>query len=150
MLFAPLEAWRDVQVRQTRNATDYAQVIRYLVDGCFPKADKIVLVQDNLSTHHLSSLYKAFPPNEALRLAQKLELHYTPVHGSWLNMAEIELSVLAKQCLAEHVPTLERLRSDIQTWEKVRNNSKNTVDWRFTTGDARIKLKRLYPSILPG
>jgi hypothetical protein len=150
MLFAPLEAWREVLVRQTRNAVDYAHIIRHLVDVCFPDADKIVLVQDNLSTHQFSSLYQAFAPAEALRLAQKLEIHYTPVHGSWLNMAEIELSVLAKQCLGEHVSTLERLRSDVQAWEKARNDSKNTVNWRFTTDDARVKLKRLYPSVLPG
>jgi hypothetical protein len=150
MLFAPLEAWRDVQVRQTRNAADYAHIIRYLVDVCFPKADKIVLVQDNLSTHHLSSLYQAFSPDEALRLAQKLELHYTPVHGSWLNMAEIELSVLAKQCLAEHVTSSDELQNEIRSWADQRNNEKCTVAWRFTTADARVKLKKLYPSILPG
>ena len=107
MLFAPLEAWREVLVRQTRNASDYAHTLRHLIDRCFPEADKIVLVQDNLSTHQLSSLYQTFAPAEAQRLAQKLEIHYTPVHGSWLNMAEIELSVLAKQCLAEHVNSVE-------------------------------------------
>ena len=150
MLFAPLEAWREVLVRQTRNASDYAHVIRYLVDECFPDADKVVLVQDNLSTHHASSLYQTFAPAEAQRLVQKLEIHYTPVHGSWLNMAEIELSVLAKQCLAEHVACIENLETDTQVWASRRNDRKNTVDWHFTTEDARIKLKRLYPSVLPG
>ena len=162
MLFAPLEAWREVLVRQTRNASDYAHVIRYLVDECFPDADKVVLVQDNLSTHHASSLYQTFLPEEAQRLVQKLEIHYTPVHGSWLNMragpegavlpktAEIELSVLAKQCLAEHVACIENLETDTQVWASRRNDRKNTVDWHFTTEDARIKLKRLYPSVLPG
>ncbi len=150
MLFAPLEAWRVVQVHKTRNAGNYAQVIRYLVDECFPDADKVVLVQDNLSTHHASSLYQTFPPDEAARLAQKLEIHYTPVHGSWLNMAEIELSVLAKQCLADHVSSVDTLEENVQLWADQRNDRKNTVDWRFTTDDARIKLKRLYPSILPG
>jgi len=150
MLFAPLEAWREVQLRHTRNATDYAQVIRYLVDECFPQADKIVLVQDNLSTHHASSLYQAFEPAEAQRLANKLELHYTPVHGSWLNMAEIELSVLAKQCLKEHMLNFDYLHREVQAWTKQRNQASMTVDWRFTTQDARIKLKKLYPSVLPG
>jgi hypothetical protein len=150
MLFAPLEAWRDVQVRQTRNATDYAHIIRYLVDDCFPDADKVVLVQDNLSTHHASSLYQTFSPDEAQRLVQKLEIHYTPVHGSWLNMAEIELSVLAKQCLAEHLTSIDNLKEEVQVWVEQRNDCKNTVNWRFTTDDARVKLKRLYPSVLPG
>ncbi len=150
MLFAPLEAWREVQVHKTRTADDYAHVIRYLVDECFPDASKVVLVQDNLSTHHASSLYQTFAPHEAQRLVQKLEIHYTPVHGSWLNMAEIELSVLAKQCLADHVASVDTLKEDVQVWAGQRNNRKNTVDWRFTTDDARVKLKRLYPSVLPG
>lgn len=150
MLFAPLEAWREVQVHKTRNASDYAQVIRYLVDECFPDADKLVLVQDNLSTHHAGSLYQTFPPDEAQRLAQKLEIHYTPVHGSWLNMAEIELSVLAKQCLGERVASVDNLKEDVRLWTRQRNDRRSTVDWRFTTDDARVKLKRLYPSVLPG
>lgn len=147
MLFAPLEAWRDVQVRPTRNAKDYAQVIRYLVDECFPDADKIVLVEDNLSTHHISSLYQAFEPAEAQRLVQKLEVHHTPVHGSWLNMAEIELSVLAKQCLKEHMDNCEYLQQEVAAWKNQRNEAEMTVNWQFTTEDARIKLKKLYPSI---
>ena len=150
MLFAPLEAWREVCVHKSRNAGDYAHVIRYLVDECFPQADKVVLVHDNLSTHHASSLYQTFPPDEAARLVQKLEVHYTPVHGSWLNMAEIELSVLTKQCLAEHVTSVDTLKKDTRHWTRQRNDHKNTVDWRFTTDDARTKLKRLYPSVLPG
>lgn len=150
MLFAPLAAWREVHVRKTRNASDYAHLIRYLVDECFPDADRVILVQDNLSTHHASSLYQTFPPDEALRLAQKLEVHDTPVHGSWLNMAEIELSVLAKQCLVEHITSTDNLKKDLQAWTKQRNKRKNTVNWRFTTDDARIKLKKLYPSVLPG
>ena len=171
MLFAPLEAWREVQVHKTRNASDYARVIRYLVDECFPNAAKVVLVQgpsvartprNNLSTHHASSLYQTFPSDEAARLVQKLEIHYTPVHGSWLNMragpegavlpktAEIELSVLAKQCSAEHVTSIATLGTDTQVWASRRNDHNNTVNWRFTTDDARVKLKRLYPSVLPG
>ena len=150
MLFAPLEAWREVQVRSTRNAADYAEVIRYLIDECFPEADKIVLVEDNLSTHHASSLYQAFEPAEARRLANKLEVHHTPVHGSWLNMAEIELSVLAKQCLKEHMQSVDYLTQEVQAWKNQRNNARLTVDWQFTTQDARIKLKKLYPSLLPG
>lgn len=150
MLFAPLEAWREVHVRKTRNASDYAHIIRYLLDECFPDADRVILVQDNLSTHHASSLYQSFPPDEALRLAQKLEIHYTPVHGSWLNMAEIELSVLARQCLSEHVPSSDKLQKQVQAWAEQRNTAKNTVAWHFTTADARVKLKKLYPSVLPG
>lgn len=162
MLFAPLEAWREVQVHKTCNASDYAHLIRYLVDECFPNAAKVVLVQDNLSTHHASSLYQTFPPDEAARLVQKLEVHYTPVHGSWLNMrsgpegavlpktAEIELSVLAKQCLADHVSSVHTLKENVHLWAEQRNDRGNTVSWRFTTDDARIKLKRLYPSVLPG
>jgi hypothetical protein len=150
MLFAPLEAWREVQVRPTRNANDYAHVIRYLIDNCFPDADKIVLVEDNLSTHHASSLYQTFEPQEAQRLVNKLEVHRTPVHGSWLNMAEIELSVLAKQCLKDHMDTFDFLQQEVEAWKRQRNAAKLTVDWRFTTEDARIKLKKLYPSVLPG
>ena len=110
-------------------------------------AEKIVLVQDNLNTHTPASLYEAFPPAEAKRLADKLELHYTPKHGSWLNMAEIELSVLARQCLDRRIPDLETLQREVAAWEKKRNEAVVRVDWQFTTADARIKLKKLYPTI---
>ena len=115
----------------------------------YPEAEKIVLVQDNLNTHGAHSLYEAFPPQEARRLAQKIEWHYTPRHGSWLNMAEIELSALAGQCLAERMGSREHLEQEVAAWEAARNTASIKVDWRFTTGEARNKLKRLYPLVLP-
>jgi hypothetical protein len=149
MLFAPLLCWRQVIVTKRRTRVDFAQVVKYLVDECFPGAEIIVLVLDQLNTHSKASLYEAFPPQEAKRLADKLEIHHTPKHGSWLNMAEIELRVLARQCLAERVPDPDTLTQAITAWQHKRNTAQATVDWRFTTADARIKLKRLYPSILP-
>jgi DDE superfamily endonuclease len=121
--------------------------MRDLVDLHFPDAEKIILVMDNLNTHQLASLYEAFPPAEARRLAQKLEIHYTPKHGSWLNMAEIELSVLSRQCLHRRLPDQATLKYQVHAWQSRRNADAATVNWRFTTPDARIKLKRLYPSI---
>ena len=121
--------------------------MKYLVDERYPKAEKIKLVQDNLNTHLGASLYKAFPPAEARRILDKLEFHYTPKHGSWLNMAEIELSVLTRQCLDRRIPEKELLKKEVAAWEKCRNQTASQVDWQFTTEDARIKLKRLYPSI---
>jgi transposase len=150
MLFAPLLSWRHVEVTQHRRAQDFAQVVRNLVEVEFPDAEKIVLVMDNLNTHTPASLYEAFEPAEAKRIADKLEVHYTPKHGSWLNMAEIELSVLGRQCLDRRLPDVESLQLEVLAWEHARNDAGMTVDWRFTTGDARKKLKRLYPKILPG
>jgi transposase len=146
MLLAPLESWRHVEVTDQRTKVDWAKVIRQLVDEHFPEAKKIILVMDNLNTHNPSSLYEAFSPEEAKRIFDKLEIHYTPKHGSWLNMAEIELSVLGRQCLSRRIPDQQVLRREVAAWEKERNEKRATVDWRFTTEDARIKLKRLYPS----
>ena len=149
MVCAPLLGWRHVAVMDRRTGVDFAQVIKTLVDEQFPEADKIVLVLDNLNTHTPASLYQAFAPAEAKRLADKLEVHYTPRHGSWLDMAEIELSVLARQCLWERMDTKACLVEQVAAWESRRNASETRIDWRFTTADARIKLKRLYPTILP-
>lgn len=148
MLSEPLKGWRHVAVTEHRTAIDYAHQLKYLVDECYPDAVKIRLVQDQLNTHRPASLYKAFAPAEAKRILDKLELHYTPKHGSWLNMAEIELSVLSRQCLAQRIPDSESLQREVAAWERSRNAQSRTIDWRFTTDDARIKLKRLYPSIL--
>jgi hypothetical protein len=147
MFFAPLEGWRKAKVTDQRTAIDFAHCMRDLVDVHYPNADKIVLVMDNLNTHKMGSLYKAFPPQEAQRIKERLEVHYTPKHGSWLNMAEIELSVLHKQCLDQRIPDQTTLIQHVQAWETPRNSAQATVDWRFTTADARIKLKRLYPII---
>ena len=147
MLFAPLEGWRRVEVTERRTKTDWAQVVRKLVDEDYPDKDRIVLVMDNLNTHHPASLYKAFEPAEALRISQRLEIHYTPKHGSWLNMAEIELGVLARQCLDRRIPSQDVLEQETRAWQEQRNKEAVRVDWRFTTQDARTKLKSLYPSI---
>ena len=141
----PLAGWRQVMVSQRRTRIDWAHCIKELVDVHYPDAEQIVLVQDNLNTHTPASLYAAFPPGEAKRLADRLELHYTPKHGSWLNMAEIELSVLSRQCLKRRIPDQPTLIQETSAWEARRNASGATVDWRFTTADARIKLKKLYP-----
>jgi hypothetical protein len=145
MLFAPLEGWRHVRVTAHRGAIDYAHVLKQLSDVHFPKAEAIVLVQDNLNTHTPASLYRAFPPAEARRIAGRFEWHYTPKHGSWLNMAEAELSVLARQCLARRIPDLPTLEHHVAAWLKGRNKYHVKADWRFKTEDARIKLKNLYP-----
>ena len=147
MLFAPLEGWRRVEVTQRRTKVDWAEVIRKLVDEYYPDRERIVLVMDNLNTHHPSSLYEAFEPAEARRIAERLEIHYTPKHGSWLNMAEIELGVLSGQCLDRRIPDQSALRREVGAWQQQRNRDAIRVDWRFTTSDARIKLKSLYPSI---
>lgn len=144
----PLTGWRQVVVTERRTAIDYAQQMKYRVDEVYPSAIQIRLVQDQLNTHRPASLYKAFAPAEAKRILDKLEFHYTPTHGSWLNMAEIELSVLARQCLNQRIPDSAQLQREVTAWEKRRNRLSRTIDWRFTTDDARIKLKRLYPSIL--
>ena len=143
----PLKGQRQVKVTQRRTSQDWAHFIRELVDIHYPTAEKLVLVMDNLNTHTPSSLYQTFAPAEARRLLQKLEIHHTPVHGSWLNMAEIELSALARQCLSRRIETQEILEREVQAWQQRRNEEAVTVNWRFTTADARIKLKRLYPSL---
>jgi transposase len=136
-----------VEVTEQRTAVDYAVQMKYLVDERYPNAEKIRVIQDNLNTHVRASLYKAFEPKEAKRILDKLEFHYTPKHGSWLNMAEIELSVLNRQCLDRRIPDMDSLKEEIAPWSENRNQNSARVDWRFTTADARIKLKRLYPSI---
>ena len=158
MMFAPLEAWRQVKVTDRRTKLDWAHCIKDLVDVHFPKATTITLVQDNLNTHKPASLYEAFAPQEARRLLDKLEFAYTPKHGSWLNMragpggavlpktAEIELSVLVKQCLDRRIPDQATLTKETTAWQQARNQQAATVNWRFTTKDARIKLAKLYPS----
>ena len=147
MFFEPLTGWRHVEVTDQRTQIDYAQQMKYLVDERYPQAKKIKIVQDNLNTHIGASLYKAFIPAVARRILNKLEFHYTPKHGSWLNMAEIELSVLTRQCLNRRIPEKNILKEEIAAWEKRRNQIACKADWQFTTVDARIKLKRLYPSI---
>lgn len=143
----PLRGWRHVWVGERRTKVDWAHVIKDLVDVHYPEAEQIVLVQDQLNTHTPGSLYEAFSPAEAKRLADKLEIHYTPKHGSWLNVAEIELSVLRRQCLDQRIAALGPLRDEVAAWEARRNAARTPVDWRFTATDARIKLKHLYPSI---
>lgn len=147
MMFEPLKARRYVRVTDHRKRVDFAHAIRELVDVRYPQADKIVLVMDNLNTHNMASLYVAFEPAEARRLAKKLEIHYTPKHGSWLDMAEMELSVLARQCLGQYFETKEELTKEIQAWQEQRNAGANVVNWQFAATDARIKLKTLYPVI---
>lgn len=147
MLFEPLAGWRHVEVTERRTKIDFALVVKKLVDELDPDAEKIVLVMDNLNTHKIASLYEAFAPAEARRLADKLELHFTPKHGSWLNMAETELATLGKQCLSRRIPTKTKLKTEVSAWQATRNESEATVDWQFKTEDARIKLKKLYPSI---
>ena len=147
MLFAPLQGWRHVEVTDRRTALDYAQVLKALSDHHFPAASKIVLVQDNLSTHKPASLYEAFPAAEARRLVERFEWHYTPKHGSWLDMAEAELSVLSRQCLDRRIPNKQALIEEVAAWEDDRNKNHTKADWQFTTADARIRLKRLYPAI---
>ena len=145
--FEPLTGRRHVKVTERRTRQDWAALIRELVDVHYPQAEQIVLVLDNLNTHTLGALYETFPPAEARRLAEKLELHYTPKHGSWLNMAEIELSVLARQCLGQRLPSRAELAAEVEAWTAERNARAAKMQWRFTTADARIKLKHLYPTL---
>ena len=147
MLFAPLEGRRRVEVTDRRTKVDWARQVKKLVDEDYPDKERIVLVMDNLNTHHPASLYEAFEPVEARSIAERLEIHYTPRHGSWLNMAEIEIGVLARQCLDRRIPDQETLRREVDAWQDQRNRDMARVDWRFTTEDARIKLKSLYPAI---
>ena len=147
IFFEPLAGWREVKVTERRTMVDWAYAVRDLVDVHFPEAEMIVLVMDNLNTHGIGSLYEAFPPAEARRIAKKLEIHHTPKHGSWLNMAESELSILARQCLNQRIPDLEQLRREVSAWQDERNQAETPMIWRFMTEDARIRLARLYPSL---
>jgi hypothetical protein len=146
MFFAPLEGWRHIKVTARRTAVDYAHALKDLADKHYPEARKIVLVQDNLNTHKPASLYEAFPPAEARRLVERFEWHYSPKHGSWLNMAESELAVLSNQCLDRRIPDQKALSREVAAWEKDRNKHHAKADWQFTTENARIKLKHLYPT----
>lgn len=147
MAFAPLEGTRYIKVTSHRAKSDYAAFLADLSDKHFRDADKIILVQDNLNTHSAASLYASFPPAEARRLAERFEWHFTPKHGSWLNMAEAELSVLSRQCLSERIGSKEQLTAAVAAWQKDRNNHRKIANWQFTNQDARIKLRKLYPSI---
>ena len=147
MFFCPLQNWRYVKVTDRRTKADGAECMRELVDELFPNAVRIRVVQDNLNTHTPAALYERFAPAEAKRILDRLEFHYTPKHGSWLNMAEIELSVLSRQCLNRRIPDKDTLQQETAAWAETRNIKETTVNWRFTTADARIKLTRLYPSI---
>lgn len=146
VILEPLNGWRHVAVTDRRANGDFAHQMRNLVDVHYPKAEKIRLVLDNLSTHSEAALYETFPPAEARRILQRIELHYTPKHGSWLNMAEIEISVLSRQCLRQRIDSTDRVRSEVQAWETRRNTERARINWRFTTSDARRKLQRLYSS----
>jgi hypothetical protein len=149
-IFAEAQAgWRYAEALPRRTKKDWAACVKWVLDTQYPDAEKVVLVMDNLNTHVISSLYEAFPPEEALRLAKRLEIHYTPKHGSWLDIAEIELSALAAECLGtRRIPNLESLNKELAAWETQRNARQKGVDWHFTTANARVKLKRLYPVIL--
>ncbi len=144
----PLNGWRYADAQEHRTREDWAKQIKWLLDEQYPEATKIVLVMDNLNTHSVASLYQTFPPEEAFRLASRLEIHYTPRHGSWLDIAEIELSALGRQCIGTNrIPDLDTLRNLLRPWYVDRNRKQRGVSWQFTTDDARIKLKRLYPII---
>jgi hypothetical protein len=143
----PLAGWRHIAVTEHRRRGDWASFIRSLLDGRYAPAERVVLVMDQVNTHALASLYEAFPPEEAKRLAERIELHHTPKHGSWLNMAEIELSVLGRQCLARRIAQQDTLRRKVEQWEGQRNATTAKVVWQFTTKQARIKLQALYPSV---
>jgi len=143
----PLAGFRYADVSERRTKKDWAKQVQYLLTECYPDAEKVVLVMDNLNTHDISSLYETFPANTAFELAQRLEIHYTPKHGSWLNIAEIELSVLSSQCLNRRIDNLNTLSREVDAWQIQRNKLCSTVNWQFSTDDARIKLSRLYPQI---
>ena len=147
MISEPLAGWRHVMVTERRTAKDFAEVLRWLAEDVYKEADKVVLVMDNLNTHKLASLYEAFPPEQARRIAERFEIHHTPKHGSWLNVAEIELSVLSRQCLDRRIESIDELLKELEPWSEERNDRAVGVKWRFTTADARIKLRRLYPAI---
>lgn len=143
----PLAGKRNVKITERRTMIDWAHYIKEMLDTRYPVAEKVTLVMDNLNTHSPASLYKAFAPEEARRLADRLEIHYTPKHGSWLDIAEIELSVLKRQCLANRIGEIEKLRAMVTAWNFERNNRQTKIDWQFTTSKSRIKLKRLYPNL---
>jgi transposase len=147
MAFEPLAGRRQVVVTERKRSVDFAGFLRLIADEWYTEAERVVLVCDNLNTHTPAALYEAFEPAEARRLAERFEWHYTPKHGSWLNMAEMELSVVARQCLDRRIPDLARLREEVHLWEEERNAAVVKVDWQFTTADARVKLKKLYPTI---
>jgi hypothetical protein len=149
VMVEPLRGYRHVEVTERRTAVDYAWRLKWLADERYPDAKKIRLVQDNLNTHRLANLYLVFPPQEARRLAARFELHYTPTHGSWLNMAEIEIGIFERGCLRRRVPSREALQRRVMALETERNAAQATIDWRFTTGDARLRLARLYPKLDP-
>ncbi len=144
--FQPLQGWRQIKVTERRTCKDFALCMQYLVDVLFPDAARIHLVLDNLNTHTPAALYRTFPPHEALRILSKLEFHYTPKHGSWLNMVELEFSVLSRQCLERRIPSITELQQEIEAWEQERNQNRATVNWRFSTVDARTRFERLYPT----
>jgi hypothetical protein len=143
----PLGSWRKVNVRQRKTSIDWACEVKELLNKDYAEAQKVILVCDNLNTHKIASLYEAFEPKQARRFAERLEMHYTPKHGSWLNIAEIELSVFTQQCLDRRIPDMSTLQQEAKGWYRKRNANQKGVDWQFTTGDARVKLKRLYPQI---
>jgi len=143
----PLGGRRQVKITERRTRLDWAAFVKEMLDDRYPEAKKVVLVMDNLNTHNFTSLYAAFPPGEARRLADRLEIHFTPKHGSWLNIAEIELSVLKRQCLAERIDCIDKMKHNVAEWNADRNNRQTNVDWQFKTADARVKLKRLYPKL---
>lgn len=145
MFCEPLRGWRRVQVTDRRTRSDWAQEIKQLLEVDYPNARRLTLVMDNLNTHSLASLYEAFEPVEARRLLERIDVVYTPKHGSWLNMAEIELSILSRQCMADRIPDRSYLARQVAAWERQRNNAGGLVNWQFTTADARVKLRRLYP-----
>jgi len=147
MFSEPLGSWRKVDVRQRRTSIDWAYEIKKLLNEDYPEAEKVILVCDNLNTHKIASFYEAFEPKQARQLAERLEIHYTPKHGSWLNVAEIGLSVFTKQCLDRRIPDMATLQQEAKAWYRKRNANQKAVDWQFTTEDARGKLKRLYPQI---
>ena len=147
MFTEPLAGWRHVHARQRRTKIDWAHEIKKLLTVYYPKAQKVCLVMDNLNIHNISSLYEAFPPDEARDLVKRLEIHHTPKHGSWLNIAETELSFLSRQCLDQRIELLDVLNEHAYEWAQNRNSLQKSVDWQFTTDDARIKLKRLYPTL---
>ncbi len=150
MCCEPLAGWRHVAVTQRRTMIDFAHQMQWLADAAYPEAEKIRVVLDNLNTHKPASLYETFEPKEARRIRQRLDFHYTPKHGSWLNMAEIEFSVFSKQCLARRIGEEDTLKQEVAALESERNHAGATIDWRFTTGDARVKLQHLYPSVPNG
>jgi DDE superfamily endonuclease len=150
MISEPLAGWRHVMVTERRTAKDFAEVLRWLAEDVYPEAEQVVLVMDNLNTHKLASLYEAFEPEQARRIAERFEVHHTPKHGSWLNVAEIELSVLSRQCLDRRIESIEELLDELEPWSEGRNDRAVGVNWRFTTADARIKLRRLYPTVQNG